>query len=67
MNFSVSKLLFLVNYKLIAATVSEPGANKRGSSLIGKKLRYRGIQSLFLARTTIPCKSTALPKSSIRT
>ena len=30
--------------------MSEPGANERGSSLIGKKLHFRGIQSLFLAR-----------------
>ena len=34
----------------IAAAVSEPEANERGSSLIGKKLHYRGIQSLFLAK-----------------
>ena len=30
--------------------MSEPEANERGSSLIGKKLHYRGIQSPFLAR-----------------
>ena len=30
--------------------MSEPEANKRGSSLIGKTLHYRGIQSLFLAK-----------------
>ena len=28
---------------VIAAAVSESEANERGSSLIGKKLRYRGI------------------------
>ena len=30
--------------------MSEPEANERGSSLIGKKLHYRGVQSPFLAR-----------------
>ena len=39
-----------------AAAVSEPEANKWGSSLIGKKLHYRGIQSLFLAK----CKESWL-------
>ena len=34
----------------IAAAVSEPEANEWGSSLIGKKLHYRCIQSLFLAK-----------------
>ena len=34
----------------IAVTVSEPEVNRRGSSLIGKKLHYRGIQSLSLAK-----------------
>jgi len=37
-------------FHFIAATVSEPEANERGSSLIGKELHFRGIQSLFLAR-----------------
>ena len=31
----------------IAAAVSEPEVNRRGSSLIGKKLHYRGIQITF--------------------
>ena len=35
---------------VIAAAVSEPEANGWGRSLIGKKLHYRGIQSLFLAK-----------------
>ena len=35
---------------LIAAAVSEPVANERGSSLIDKKSHYRGIKSLFLAK-----------------
>ena len=35
---------------IIAAAASEPEVNERGSSLIGKKLHYRGIQPLFLAR-----------------
>ena len=34
----------------IAAAVSEPEVSERGSSLIGKKLHYRGIQSLFLTK-----------------
>ena len=32
----------------IAAAVSEPEVSERGSSLIGKKLHYRGIQHFFL-------------------
>ena len=35
---------------LIAAAVSEPEASKRGSSLIGKKSHFRGIESRFLAK-----------------
>ena len=34
----------------IAAAVSEPEASERGSSLIGKKSHYRGLESLFLAK-----------------
>ena len=30
--------------------MGEPEANARGSSLIGKKSHYRGIESLFLAK-----------------
>ena len=30
--------------------MSEPEADERGSSLIGKKSHYRGIESLFLAK-----------------
>ena len=33
---------------LIAAAASEPEANERGSSLISRRLHYRGLQSLFL-------------------
>ena len=34
-------------YKLlIAAAASEPEANERGSSLISRRLHYRGLQSL---------------------
>ena len=32
----------------IAATASEPEANERCSSLISRRLHYRGLQSLFL-------------------
>ena len=34
----------------IAAAASEPEANERGSSLINRRLHYRGLQSLFLTR-----------------
>ena len=30
--------------------MSEPEASEQGSSLIGKKLHYRGIQSFFLTK-----------------
>ena len=32
----------------LAAAESEPEANERGSSLISRRLHYRGLQSLFL-------------------
>ena len=35
---------------VIAAAASEPEANERGSSLISKRLHYRGLQSLFLTK-----------------
>ena len=35
---------------LIAAAASEPEANERGSSLISRRLHYRGLQSLFLTK-----------------
>ena len=38
------------SHSLIAAAVSEPEVSERSSSLIGKKLHYRGIQSLFLTK-----------------
>ena len=31
----------------VAAAASEPEANERGSSLISRRLHYRGLQSLF--------------------
>ena len=36
--------------KVIAAAASEPEANERGSSLIRRRLHYRGLQSLFLTK-----------------
>ena len=33
-----------------AAAASEPEANERGSSLISRRLHYRGLQSLFLTK-----------------
>ena len=45
LNLSCLRLSF------IAAAVKEPEASERGSSLsLGKKLHYRGIQSLFLTK-----------------
>ena len=35
---------------LIAAAASEPEANERGSSLISRRLHYRGLQSLFFTK-----------------
>ena len=35
---------------LIAAAASEPKANEQGSSLISRRLHYRGLKSLFLAK-----------------
>ena len=34
----------------IAAAASEPEENERGSSLISRRLHYRGLQSLFLTK-----------------
>ena len=34
----------------IAVAASEPEANERGSSLISRRLHYRGLQSLFLTK-----------------
>ena len=35
---------------LIAAAASEPEMNELGSSLIGRRLHYRGLQLLFLTK-----------------
>ena len=35
---------------IVAAAASEPEANERGSSLISRRLYYKGLQSLFLAK-----------------
>ena len=35
---------------VIAAAASEPETNERGSSLISRRLHYRGLQSLFLTK-----------------
>ena len=34
----------------IAAAASESEANERGSTLISRRLRYRGLRSLFLTK-----------------
>ena len=36
--------------EIIAAAASEPEANERGSSLISRRLLYRGLQSIFLTK-----------------
>jgi len=36
--------------RLFAAAASEPEAKERGSSLINRRLLYRGLQSLFLTK-----------------
>ena len=36
--------------EMIAAAASKPEANERGSSLISRRLHYRGLQSLFLTK-----------------
>ena len=38
------------NHHIVAAAASEPEANERGSSLISRRLPYRGFQSLFLTK-----------------
>ena len=43
------RLSTLVKF-FIAAAASEPEANERGSSLISRRLHYRGLQSLFLTK-----------------
>ena len=37
-------------HSLIAAAAREPEANERGSSLIRRRLHYKGLQSLFLTK-----------------
>ena len=44
------KNIFEEEKSLIAAAASEPEANERGSSLISRRLHYRGLQSLFLTK-----------------
>ena len=54
------RLGYVIFKDIIAAAVSEPEANERGSSLIGKNLHYRGIQSLFSHRcSALPIKLTS--------
>ena len=43
-----SKLLLF--WHIFAAAASEPEVNERGSSLISRRLHYRGLQSLFLTK-----------------
>ena len=38
---------------IFAAAASEPEANERGSSLISRRLHYRGLQSLFLTKRKV--------------
>ena len=48
--FFFSFIAKIITQLFFAAAVSEPEASERGSSLIGKKLHYKGIQSLFLTK-----------------
>ena len=41
--------------EVIAAAASEPEANERGSSLISRRLHYRGLQSRFLTKRKELC------------
>ena len=62
MNNAVKELCsgYVIFKNIIAAAVSEPEANERGSSLIGKNLHYRGIQSPFSHRfSALPIKLTS--------
>ena len=40
----------ILQFCFIVAAASEPEANERGSSLISRRLHYRGLQSLFLTK-----------------
>ena len=44
-NFSFAEV-----HWVIVAAASEPEANERGSSLISRRLHYRGLQSLFFTK-----------------
>ena len=39
-----------ISQVFIAAAASEPEANERGSSLISRRLHYRGLRSRFLTK-----------------
>ena len=41
---------YSTNIFFFAAAASEPEANERSSSLISRRLHYRGLQSLFLTK-----------------
>ena len=43
-------IIIIITTIIIAATASEPEANERGSSLIDRRLLYRGLKSLFLTK-----------------
>ena len=43
-------IIIIIIIIIIAAAASEPEANERGSSLISRRLLYRGLQSLFLTK-----------------
>ena len=45
-----SNLLVITFDAIFAAAASEPEANERASSLISRRLHYRGLQSLFLTK-----------------
>ena len=50
LSFSTNISIIVEHSLLVAAAASEPEANERGSSLISRRLHYRGFQSLFLTK-----------------
>ena len=49
-SFILDLFAILINSRVVAAAASEPEANERDSSIIGRRLHYRGLQSLFLTK-----------------
>ena len=58
---------FRVGLSLITAAAREPEANERGSSVISRRLHYRGLQSLFLTKSKELwlCESSGMPQGIV--